>query len=226
MNACFGFQRGVTAQPHSKAPFWAYIWHIWVSLTFCLSYIQNRNGGLHILQSKRHWGAKEPKQWPLVQDLAFIPRFGILSTFQDQNSLNLFWPSTHTVYLRSDAEGADILPKDLMSCWLTEWVFIIVELQFSMCFERLIDNGKSSINSRVLAGPWWFVLHLRYFHITPGISSGNAFVDVLTASLSSNLQGTDNYCCGGSLPLRQAKIWMQVWNCSQGKLYLSCIIRG
>lgn len=136
------------------------------------------------------------------------------------------WPSTHTVYLRSDAEGADILPKDLMSCWLTEWVFIIVELQFSMCFERLIDNGKSSINSRVLAGPWWFVLHLRYFHITPGISSGNAFVDVLTASLSSNLQGTDNYCCGGSLPLRQAKIWMQVWNCSQGKLYLSCIIRG
>lgn len=34
-------------------------------------------------------------------------------------------------------------------------------------------------------GPWWSV---PFFHMTPGISS--AFVDMLIASLSSNLQET------------------------------------
>lgn len=72
-------------------------------------------------------------------------------------------------------------------------------------------------------GPWWSLL-LPSFHMTTGIFS--AFVDTLTAFLSSNLQETDNYCCEGSASLRQAKIRMQVWNCSQGKCYLSCIIRG
>lgn len=56
----FGFQRDVAAQPQSKAPLLSM--HLAVSQTFCLSNVQNSNGGPHGLQSETCWGEKEPRQ--------------------------------------------------------------------------------------------------------------------------------------------------------------------
>lgn len=76
---------------------------------------------------------------------------------------------------------------------------------FSIYFERLIGNGKSSVNFRVFMGSLWSIL-LSSFHMTQEFFS--AFVDMLTASLFSNLQETDHYCCKDSPSLRQGKIHM------------------
>lgn len=68
--------------------------------------------------SQRHAGVQKAGRWLVVHDLGFIPRTKIAWISS--------WPSAPTVYLGSVEEGADILPKDLVSCWLTEGVFIIV----------------------------------------------------------------------------------------------------